>query len=395
MSLPRFLQIHTLHSYPAALLNRDDAGLAKRLPYGDKVRLRISSQCLKRHWRTADDAFSLDKLNVPMSIRSREIPRHIKDRVIAAGVSEPLAQAAIEGLRAGGLTGKSANVDGDEASSTKQVVLLGVSEIDYLVKRCVALAARYDNESDLKSAVATSLQSERKNIESMKLGSGLEAALFGRMATSDVLASRDAAVYVSHSFTVHEAQAENDYLSAVDDLLQSEGQAGAGGIFDVELTSGLYYGYVVVDVPQLVANLEGIPINGWSKAPQRDRELSGDVVKSLIHLIAKVSPGAKRGSTAPFGWASMVLVEAGDWQPRSLAGAFETALPIYRGDLRKTAATRLSDEIGRLDEAYGCPLARRFLCLDDGISIPSGQRLPLDAIADWARSAVVQAHAEA
>ncbi len=34
MSLPRFIQIHTLHTYPAALLNRDDAGLAKRLPYG-------------------------------------------------------------------------------------------------------------------------------------------------------------------------------------------------------------------------------------------------------------------------------------------------------------------------------------------------------------------------
>ena len=31
MTLPRFLQIHTLHNYPAALLNRDDAGLAKRL----------------------------------------------------------------------------------------------------------------------------------------------------------------------------------------------------------------------------------------------------------------------------------------------------------------------------------------------------------------------------
>ena len=40
MTLPRFIQIHTLHNYPAALLNRDDAGLAKRLPYGDKVRTR-------------------------------------------------------------------------------------------------------------------------------------------------------------------------------------------------------------------------------------------------------------------------------------------------------------------------------------------------------------------
>ena len=32
MTEPRFLQIHSLSSYAAALLNRDDAGFAKRLP---------------------------------------------------------------------------------------------------------------------------------------------------------------------------------------------------------------------------------------------------------------------------------------------------------------------------------------------------------------------------
>ncbi|MCV5263720.1 type I-E CRISPR-associated protein Cas7/Cse4/CasC, partial [Escherichia coli] len=46
-----FLQIHTLTAYPASLLNRDDAGLAKRIPFGNATRLRVSSQCLKRHWR--------------------------------------------------------------------------------------------------------------------------------------------------------------------------------------------------------------------------------------------------------------------------------------------------------------------------------------------------------
>ena len=59
MTTPRFLQIHTLHSYPAALLNRDDSGLAKRMPFGGSVRTRISSQCLKRHWRMADDEFAV------------------------------------------------------------------------------------------------------------------------------------------------------------------------------------------------------------------------------------------------------------------------------------------------------------------------------------------------
>ena len=41
MAEPRFLQIHTLSAYAAALLNRDDSGLAKRLPYGEALRTRV------------------------------------------------------------------------------------------------------------------------------------------------------------------------------------------------------------------------------------------------------------------------------------------------------------------------------------------------------------------
>ena len=55
----RFLQIHSLHGYSAALLNRDDSGLAKRITYGGIVRTRVSSQCLKRHWRKADGVHAL------------------------------------------------------------------------------------------------------------------------------------------------------------------------------------------------------------------------------------------------------------------------------------------------------------------------------------------------
>ena len=42
----KFVQIHYLTAYPASLLNRDDAGMAKRLPYGGTSRIRVSSQCL-------------------------------------------------------------------------------------------------------------------------------------------------------------------------------------------------------------------------------------------------------------------------------------------------------------------------------------------------------------
>jgi CRISPR system Cascade subunit CasC len=393
MTLPRFIQIHTLHNYSAALLNRDDAGLAKRLPYGDKVRTRISSQCLKRHWRVADDAFALTRLDVPMAVRSREIPRLIRDRLIAAGVDEPLAQIAVEGLRGAGLVDKAKDLKGKDALETGQAVLLGYAEIDYLVKRCAALAGEHSDEKALKSAIAGFLKDEKKNIEALRLGSGLESALFGRMVTSDVLASRDAAVYVAHSFTVHEAQVENDYFTVVDDLLQEAGETGSAGIFDTELSSGLYYGYVVVDVPQLVANLEGVSIRDWAEVSTERRALTGRVVQSLLHLVATVSPGAKRGSTAPFEWAKFMLVEAGDWQPRSLAGAFQNALPLAQPSLRQAAVHRMADELGRMDAAYGAPLARRFLSVDDG-AIPGAQRLPLKALAEWAQSAVAQAQVE-
>lgn len=390
MTLPRFIQIHTLHNYPAALINRDDAGLAKRLPYGDAIRTRISSQCLKRHWRVADDVFALGRLDVPMAVRSREIPRLIRDRMVASGVVESQAQVAVEGLRAAGLVDKAKDLKGKEALETGQAVLLGHAEIEYLVKRCSELAAEHQDEKALKAAVAGFLKDEKRNIEAMRLGSGLESALFGRMVTSDVLASRDAAVYVAHAFTVHEAQVENDYFTVVDDLLREAGEPGSAGIFDTELASGLYYGYLVVDVPQLVANLEGVSIRDWAEATAEQRALAGRVVQSLLHLVATVSPGAKRGSTAPFEWAKFMLVEAGDWQPRSLAGAFQNALPLAQPALRRAAVQRMADEIGCMDAAYGAPLARRYLAVDD-VAVPGAERLPLDALAAWAREAVTQA----
>ena len=395
MPIPRFIQIHTLHTYPAALLNRDDAGLAKRLPLGNAVRTRISSQCLKRHWRVTEDQFSLSKLDVPMAIRSRGTLELISKRIQENGIWESLAQAAAEALRDAGLLDKGGkDKKGEDALKTGQAVLLGKPEIDYLVKRCVDLASAETDVKTLKTAIAQALKDEKKNIEALKHGSGLESALFGRMVTSDVLASREAAVYVAHAFTVHQAQVENDYFTVVDDLLQDAGELGSAGIFDTELASGLYYGYVVIDVPQLIQNLEGIDFKDCfaPDTPAERRALAGRVVQHLLHLIATVSPGAKRGSTAPFDWAKFVLVEAGDWQPRSLAGAFHNALPLddkSGNSIRLRTVERLSQEIAAMDAAYGAPLSRRFLALDP-VTVPGAERLNLGQLADWAKEIIEQ-----
>ena len=91
--MSRFIQIHWLTSYPAALLNRDDSGLAKRMPFGGSLRTRISSQCLKRHWRTVEDDWSLASLaglaEVDYGKRSRvHLRRLIAEPLIAEGLKE-------------------------------------------------------------------------------------------------------------------------------------------------------------------------------------------------------------------------------------------------------------------------------------------------------------------
>ena len=52
--MTRFIQLHLLTSYPPSNLNRDDMGQPKTALFGGVNRLRISSQSLKRAWRTSE-----------------------------------------------------------------------------------------------------------------------------------------------------------------------------------------------------------------------------------------------------------------------------------------------------------------------------------------------------
>lgn len=395
MNLPRFIQIHTLHNYPGALLNRDESGLAKRLPYGDSIRTRISSQCLKRHWRVADDHFSLASLGFELEKRSTDFFDQIRLKLEDAKVTPEHALATVEALVSGLKLNR--NAKKKEKFRTSEILLLGVNEVNYLTSFCLELAKQYPDSKSLAAAIKERIEEKPKdgrksfkdNLKALFEQSSLTSALFGRMVTSDVFASRDAAVYVAHAFTVHEAQVESEYFTAVDDLIDESEEVGSAHIGDTELASGLYYGYVVVDVPQLIANLEGVAVKEWATLSADKRELAGRVVNHLLHLIATVSPGAKRGSTAPFDWAKLMLVEVGDWQPRSLAGAFQNALPTNHTALRETAVQMLADEIGKLDEAYGATLDRRFLALDM-VSVPNAQRFPLNDLATWVQAYITQ-----
>ena len=385
MTTPRFLQIHTLHSYSATLLNRDDSGLAKRMPFGGTVRTRISSQCLKRHWRVAEDEFAIHSVpGAEAAVRSRNIVERmvVQSMREAGGIAEDVL-TAVEAAFNVGVYGASGT-----SESGRQPLLLGFPEVEYLREKAAEICAANPNDASAAKTAAEALFSQRQGEganfrafrEAARLPGGLEGALFGRMVTSDPGANIDAAVHVAHAFTVHREESESDYFSVVDDLQRDDEDAGAAHIGDMELTAGLFYGYVVVDVPGLVSNLEGRDAREWECA---DRTLAGEVVKSLAHLIATVSPGAKLGSTAPYGYADLMLIEAGTRQPRSLANAFRVPARAQVED----ATQRLCDHLGKLDEAYGTTEARRALSVEE-CEIPGAQRLNLDDLASWAAEAV-------
>ncbi len=394
MPQPRFIQIHSLASYPGTLLNRDDAGLAKRLPFGGTVRARVSSQALKRKWRFAGEpdhdsarlvAHSLQSLNVPMGDRSKDVVKHAVLPLALQGQPELHASARdklAEQLNVA-LYGKSG-----ADSKSRQALFFGHPEIAYVQTVAQALVAQAaqvpellanaGKEPDKKALKAleeqlkTVLDPLQKNLralaESTVGAAGLESALFGRMVTSDTSANVNAPVHVAHAFSVHGIERELDYVTAVDDLRQrsEDAEAGSAGIFDIELTSGLFYSYVVIDVALLVANLNG------------DATLAASVVERLVKLIARTSPGAKKGSTAPYAHAEFMLIETGNDQPRTLANAFRNSVPL-RGDVFKAAMDALQSHLANLDRAYGVQTQRQQLSVTPP-ALPGIPSVALDSL---------------
>lgn len=386
------VQIHLLTSYPAALLNRDDAGLAKRIPFGGATRTRISSQCLKKHWR---EATQLDA-GETLAVRSRIIfekfvagPLRASDAGLTEAEIAVVAKVLVDAVLASkkGEGGDDAGEDDGDAEAAdaggrdatteagsvkqKQVIVLSAPECDWLTetaKEMVRLARErgvaFSDEAALKAALGAGKGPKaakpkkgkkgeavpaaddalvafwRDRLEIIRaLAASVDVALFGRFITSDLLTRVDAAVSVAHAFTTHTELAETDYFTAMDML--DDSSAGAGHLNDTELTSGVFYTYVVVDFAQLRSNL----------GPHADQAES--LIARFVRTMATVGPRAKRGSTAPFALAEFVLLERGDEQPRTLANAFRK--PVARdegGDLMAASIRALMDHRERLDAMF-------------------------------------------
>jgi len=328
--MSRFLQLHLLTFFPPANLNRDDTGRPKTAVVGGATRLRLSSQALKRAWRTSP-VFET-ALAGHMGSRTQRFGETVQAHLIKGGMA---AEAAMDTAREiAGVFGKAKDAKDPNPARIEQLAFLSPEE----QAGALALADRRLAGENVKAEAATLLRQS---------DTAADIALFGRMLASDPQYNREAAAQVAHAITTHKVTVEDDYYTAVDDLKTKAEDAGAGFLGEAAFGSGVFYLYLCIDRALLIKNLGG------------DAALAATAIGALVEAAATVAPSGKQNSFAAHGRAHYVLAERGDAQPRTLAGAF--AKPVTGTDLVTDSVKALTDFRAALDDAYGPPDASPYV----------------------------------
>lgn len=320
--MSRFLQMHLLTFFPPANLNRDDTGRPKTAVVGGATRLRLSSQALKRAWRTSE-AFSA-ALNGHMGQRTQRFGAVVLAHLRAGGMPDEKATTIARDIA--GVFGKIKEAKDDDPTQIEQLAFISPEE------RAAAL--------DLADRALAGERVEGKTAGLLRVtDTAADIALFGRMLARNPDYNREGAAQVAHAITTHKVTVEDDYYTAVDDLKTADEDAGAGFLGEAAFGSGIFYIYLCIDRALLLRNLGG------------NSSLAGTALGALAQAAATVAPRGKQNSFAAHGRASYILAERGDQQPRTLAGAF--ARPVTGDELMSASIAKLKTFRKALDDAYG------------------------------------------
>lgn len=373
--MSRFVQLHLLVSYPPSNLNRDDTGRPKTAIVGDANRLRISSQSLKRAWRTSDEFISTlpGTKDEMLGKRTKQIGAEwIYKGLVDGGVDEDTARKwSRDIIRAYGAPEGDKDDGSDKALNSGQLVHVSPAEINKLIafiKDLVAwikngtdsevvdavadLIKKRDKASDKKKGNAT-LSKALADILLVKDSTATDIALFGRMLASVPAYGFEAAVQVAHAITIHKVAVEDDYFTAVDDLNNGDEDSGSAHIGESGFGAGVFYLYVCINRELLQSNLGN------------DAVLCKQSLGALVNAATKVSPTGKQNSFASRAYAAYVLAEKGDQQPRTLAQAF--LKPVTGADMLERAVKELNQRVVNFDSVYGkCADAREFFNVETG-----------------------------
>ena len=209
-------EIHMIKNYPPTNLNRDETGAPKTCVFGGVTRGRISSQCLKRTWRTSE-LFKAEIGEDKLGVRTRKLPEMVAEKLLEMGVAPDYVEAVKPRISGFG------NKDGKETkdgSTTAQMIFFAPQDVE-----AVALAVKEKLDAcrtvkDVEKIKSKDLQASVSNSEIRPVT--LDIALFGRMVTSDAFRDVEAAMQVAHAISTNKVSVESDFFTAMDDLLSGE-----------------------------------------------------------------------------------------------------------------------------------------------------------------------------
>jgi CRISPR system Cascade subunit CasC len=330
-----FLQLHILTALPPSNVNRDDTGRPKTAIVGGVTRLRISSQALKRAWRTSE-VFE-KRVGERVGKRTQQLGDKVFEHLTGKEMAEDVAREAARAIAR--VFGKIKPEADKNPTRIEQLAFIAPEEW----QAALALADR--------AAAGETVEPKAEGIL-LTADTAADIALFGRMFADAPEFNREAAAQVAHAITTHGVTVEDDFYTAVDDLKRPSEDMGASFVGELGFGSGVFYIYLCVDRALLLRNLGG------------DAALARDAIAGLVEASLTVMPRGKQKSFAALSRAGFALAERGALQPRSLAGAFIAPVdPRTTNDLMQSSVKSLADHRDRLDRAYG-PAAESDYLLD-------------------------------
>lgn len=338
--MSRFIQLHLLVSYPPSNLNRDDTGRPKTALVGDANRLRISSQSLKRAWRTSEEFESA--MSGHVGVRTKEMGIKIFEQLKAKGLDAKKSREWAKSIASQfGKLKSDKKTENNQDLHIEQLAHFSPEEREAINKLVENIAESNTAPTDEQ----LKLLCKPKN--------AVDIAMFGRMLASSPAFNMEAAVQVAHAITIHKAAVEDDYFTAVDDLNNGEEDSGAAHLGETGFGAGVFYLYLCINRELLQKNLGD------------DKALTEQALQALLNAITKVSPTGKQNSFASRAYAAYALAEKGDQQPRSLAQAF--LKPVSGSDMLERAIKEIDKRVENFDKVYGkCADSRTSFNVEKG-----------------------------
>lgn len=409
-----YLNYHVLISHSPSCLNRDDMNMQKSAIFGGKRRVRISSQSLKRAIRKSDyykqhfgdPSIRTNKLNKIIGLLTERLSDEFDETEIrfAAESFVKAAKTTDSEESEGDQEPDTVTEQGQETPKSSKKLAVAPWAVEEMREICRVIReikseglSEKERESALKRVGKTVGKGKdkrkltqddcleealnKKIVKELKekaenmtraVSSALDIALSGRMATSGLMTPVDGALAVAHVITTHSVDADIDWFTAVDDLVEDEGEVGAGHLNTQEFSSGVFYRYASLNIRQLQDNLGGVP---------RDRAL--DIGAHLLHLLATIVPNAKQQSFAAHNLADLAIASFGD-MPLSLANAFESPIKDRGDGFLKPSAGALIDYWGKVQAGYGLDDHACAFSLVEGVEI-EGKLPTLAALENWVR----------